>query len=95
MGIYSPEPRREGFGPIGYGRFRFASQKVVKWNCVFRLTDRVRGITPEDYHFRNFVIIGELLTVRDTLEQLHGKFEGNHASTLRRTELPNETLRSR
>ncbi len=75
MGIYSPQPRREGFSPIGYGRFRFTQQQVVKWNCVFRLTDRAGGIAAGDYHLRNFVIIGELSTVRDALEKLHAEFE--------------------
>ena len=36
MGVYSPDQPSKGFETAGYGRFRFAAEKVVKWNCVFR-----------------------------------------------------------
>ncbi len=45
MGIYSPDQPSAGYAHAGYGRFRFAAQKVVKWNCVFRVRN-AEGIKP-------------------------------------------------
>jgi len=37
MPIFAPpQPAPDTTGP-SYGRWRFVAQKVVKWNCVFRL----------------------------------------------------------
>jgi len=73
MGIYAPpQPSKNMTGP-SYGRFRFQRAKVVKWNCVFRLTDK-SGITPGEYPFRMFVIVGDLATVRENLRELHKEF---------------------
>lgn len=69
MGVYAPEQPLAGFGKVGYGRFRFAKEKVNKWNCVFRLRD-AKGIKPGDYRFRMFVIVGSLADVRTTLQAL-------------------------
>ena len=58
MGIYSPDqPQIPG---IGYGRFNFASQGTMKWNCVYRT-----GATPAgDYSFnRNYIVVGTLTDV--------------------------------
>lgn len=75
MGIYAPpQPAPKTAGP-GYGRFRFVPQKVVKWNCVFRVTDK-NGIAPGKYPYRMFVIVGDLKTVYGSLRTLHNKFEG-------------------
>ena len=74
MGIYSPNQPSAGYEHAGYGRFRFRPQKVVKWNCVFRLRDPQRGIAPGDYSFRCFVAIGDLETVRRSLLSLHEEF---------------------
>jgi hypothetical protein len=67
MGVYSPEP-----GP-GYGRFRFRAERVVKWNCVFRVRDP-EGIRPGDYRYRTFVIVGTLEDVRHSLGNLREEF---------------------
>ena len=73
MGIYAPpQPLRNVTGP-SYGRFRFPVEKVVKWNCVFRLSDK-EGIPPGDYPFRMFVLVGDLDTVRDSMRELHELF---------------------
>jgi hypothetical protein len=69
MGIYSPDQPSPGFEKIGYGRFRFAAEKVVKWNCVFR-THAAEGIRPGEYKFRMFVAVGTLEVVRDALTKL-------------------------
>ena len=70
MGIYAPpQPASHTTGPT-YGRWRFRADKVVKWNCVFRVTDK-NGIAPGEYPFRMFVIVGDLNTVRDSLRALH------------------------
>ena len=67
MGIYSPDQRP------GYGRFRFEREKVVKWNCVFRVK-RPEGISPGDVAFRNFVAVGTLEDVVASLRKLHEIF---------------------
>ena len=69
MGIYAqPQPTPKTVGPT-YGRFRFRAEKVVKWNCVFRVTDQT-GIVPGDYKYSMFVVVGDLNTVRDSLRAL-------------------------
>ena len=67
MGILSIRPK--GFGPPGYGRWRFKRERVVKWNTVFRLRDP-DAIASGDYAFRNFVPIGTLEDVRSSLTRL-------------------------
>jgi hypothetical protein len=73
MGIYSPDQPSKGFEKAGYGRFRFKAEKVVKWNCVFRLRD-AKGIAAGDYRFRNFVAVGALEDVRTTMSELAQEF---------------------
>ncbi len=73
MGIYAPpQPARHTIGP-GFGRFRFPAEKVVKWNCVFRVHDAA-GIPPGEYSYRMFVLVGDLTTVRDSMRVLHQEF---------------------
>lgn len=67
MGIYSPDQ------PSGYGRFRFAAEKVVKWNCVFRVK-RPEGIAAGEHAYRNFVAVGTLQDVTASMRKLHGMF---------------------
>lgn len=70
MGIYTPNRSGKNWTGPGYGRFRFSPQRVVKWNCVFRY--RVaEGVTPGDYSFRTFVIVGTREMVRSALQRLH------------------------
>ncbi len=68
MGVYSPDRP-----PPGYGRFRFAAEKVVKWNCVFRTRDP-KGVAAGDYRFRVFVAVGTLEDVRLALVALDREF---------------------
>jgi hypothetical protein len=73
MGIFAPpQPVAHLTGPT-YGRFRFVQEKVVKWNCVFRLRDSA-GIAPGEYSFRMFVIVGDLTMVTEALRALHREF---------------------
>jgi hypothetical protein len=70
IGIYAPpQPSPNTTGPT-YGRFRFRAEKVVKWNCVFRVTDK-NGIPPGEYAYRMFVIVGDVNTVRNSLRDLY------------------------
>ncbi len=62
MGIYSPEKQQKG-----YGRWRFVPERVVKWNCVFRV-DRPRP--GGKYKYRHFVAVGTLAQVRDEIARL-------------------------
>lgn len=73
MGVWSPEPPSEGFETQRYGRFRFPTAKVVKWNCVFRVLDP-NGVKPGTYAYRMFVAVGTLQNVRDTLVGLSADF---------------------
>jgi hypothetical protein len=75
MGIYSPDQPSPGFDKVRYGRFRFKNEKVVKWNCVFRMSDPL-GIAAGDYRFRNFVVVGTLEDVRTALSALVAEFAG-------------------
>ncbi|MGB8167642.1 MAG: hypothetical protein WCF18_09125 [Chthoniobacteraceae bacterium] len=70
MGIYAPPQKAPKITGPTFGRFRFTAEKVVKWNCVFRLRDG-DGIAPGDYRFRMLVVIGDLANVTDSLRALH------------------------
>jgi len=74
MGVFSPDLPSRGYEQAGYGRFRFAKEKVVKWNCVFRIRD-AEGVKPGEYLFRTFVIVGDLETVTKSLCVLHSEFK--------------------
>ena len=74
MGIYSPDQPSRGYESAGYGRFRFPHEKVVKWNCVFRIDGHRDVIPPGEYSFRNFVIVGDLSTVKESLRELNREF---------------------
>jgi hypothetical protein len=70
MGIISLETPPAGSTGPTYGRFRFASEKVVKWNCVFRVRN---GVLPGAYRYRMFVAIGTLADVETALRTLIAK----------------------
>ncbi len=74
MGVFSPDQPSRGFEQAGYGRFRFTRQKVVKWNCVFRIRDP-NGVQPGDYSFRTFVMVGSLEIVTNALRALSQEFK--------------------
>jgi hypothetical protein len=69
MGVFSPQQPSAGYARAGYGRFRFAGQKVVKWNCVFRVRNNA-GIEPGEYRYRAFVALGTRDMVRESLGEL-------------------------
>jgi len=64
MGVMARDATPAGMTGPGYGRFRFRHEKVVKWNCVYRLSDADHPITTADYSFRTFVIVGDLTLVK-------------------------------
>lgn len=66
MGIYSPDQPSRGFEGVGYGRFAFEPAKVVKWNCVFRVSNPA-NIPPGEYMYRMYVAVGTLEDVRSAL----------------------------
>jgi hypothetical protein len=73
MGVFSPDQPAAGYERAGYGRFRFATEKVTKWNCVFRVRDENR-LPAQDYRYRTFVAVGTLETVRRSLTALAAMF---------------------
>ncbi|HAD59217.1 MAG TPA: hypothetical protein DCG12_08235 [Planctomycetaceae bacterium] len=74
MGVYSADQPSPGYEHAGYGRFRFERQKVVKWNCVFRIRSR-EGVPPDDYSFQQFVVVGTRDDVRTSILRLHNKLK--------------------
>ena len=70
MGIIAPDPAPAGSTGPGYGRFRFAVEKVVKWNCVFRVRPADGAVPPGEYRYRMLVPIGTLADVEAALVKL-------------------------
>ncbi len=66
MGVYSPDQPSKGFEHVGYGRFRFPSDRVTKWNCVFRVSNP-QGIEAKTFRYQIFVAVGTMEDVRRSL----------------------------
>jgi hypothetical protein len=73
MGVFTPDRPPTGQSPVGYGRFKFDHEKVVKWNCVFRVR-QPEPIKPGDYSFQLYVVIGTREDCRRTLAALTREF---------------------
>jgi hypothetical protein len=73
MGVFSPDQPSAGDESVGYGRFRFKAEKVVKWNCVFRARN-AKGIAAGEHRFRVFVAVGTVEDVRQALAALIREF---------------------
>jgi hypothetical protein len=69
MGVFSPDQPVKGFESVGYGRWRFVREKVVKWNCVFRVNNPLPGGT---YSYRHKILVGSLAQVEAGLVRLVG-----------------------
>jgi len=69
MGVVSLEKQSKGMIGPGYGRFNFPNDKVVKWNCVYRLQDQ-DGVKPGDYSFRMLVPFGTVEEVENTIKSI-------------------------
>jgi len=76
MGVWSPVQPSKGFERAGYGRFRFKAQKVVKWNCVFRVT-HPRELPTGDYSYLCYVLVGSLKDVTGTMIALRRRQDKN------------------
>ena len=72
MGVFTPERPRAGQPAVGFGRFKFEHEKVVKWNCVFRL--RQDKPIPPHHSFQLYVVIGTREDCRRTLAALTQEF---------------------
>jgi len=70
MGILAVGPPPDQAQGPGYGRFRFTSERVVKWNCVFRIRD---GVSPGNYRFHICVPLGTLDDVTGALRSLSAR----------------------
>jgi hypothetical protein len=75
MGVFTPTRPPAGQPAVGYGRFKFDHDKVVKWNCVFRLR-QAEPIKPGDHAFQLYVVIGTREDCRRTLAALTQEFAG-------------------
>lgn len=69
MGVWSPDQPSAGYATAGYGRFRFPTDKVVKWNCVFRVK-KPKGVPAGEYSYRMFLAVGTVDDVRSTLSEI-------------------------
>ncbi len=69
MGVIATAPTPAGTLGPGYGRFRFAPEKVTKWNCVYRVRDP-NGVNPGAYTYPMAVAVGTREDVRRTLSAL-------------------------
>ena len=74
MGVFTPERPRAGQPAVGFGRFKFEDEKVVKWNCVFRI--RQDKPIPPHHSFQLYVVIGTREDCRRTLAALTQEFAG-------------------
>ena len=72
MGVFTPERPRAGQPAVGFGRFKFEHEKVVKWNCVFRI--RQDKPIPPHHSFQLYVVIGTREDCRRTLAALTQEF---------------------
>jgi hypothetical protein len=68
MGIFAPPQSQPNTVGPGYGRWRFKAERVVKWNCVFRVRE-AQGIRPGDYAYRMLVPVGTLEQVEAMLRE--------------------------
>ena len=68
MGIFAPPQPHPGTAAPGYGRWRFIQERVVKWNCVFRVRDAA-GLRPGDYSYRMLVAFGSAAEVEAMLRE--------------------------
>ncbi|MEI7651569.1 MAG: hypothetical protein WCJ96_06140 [Verrucomicrobiota bacterium] len=75
MGVFTPSRPPVGQPPVGYGRFKFEHDKVVKWNCVFRLR-QAEPIKAGDYSYQLYVVIGTREDCRSALSALTREFAG-------------------
>jgi hypothetical protein len=73
LAVYSPDQPSKGYEKAGYGRWRFKAEKVVKWNCVFRVRDE-RGVKAGEHRFQTFVVVGTRDDCEKTLTKLHEAF---------------------
>lgn len=67
IGIYAPPPPQPDTAGPSYGRWNFRKARVVKWNCVFRVT-HPHHLHPGNYSYRLLVPIGTLSEVEAMLQ---------------------------
>jgi hypothetical protein len=66
MGIFAPPQTHPDTSGPNYGRWKFVNERVVKWNCVYRVHNP-QGIRAGDYSYRMFVPVGTLAQVEAML----------------------------
>jgi hypothetical protein len=69
MGVLGQPATAKGLRGPTYGRFRFQSERVVKWNCVYRVT-REEPVPAGDYSFSLRVAVGTQADVEAMLGDL-------------------------
>ncbi len=66
MGIFAPGRPQPHTAVPGYGRWRFKAERVVKWNCVFRVRNAA-GVRTGEHSYRMLVPFGSLSDVETML----------------------------
>lgn len=68
MGVFAPPQPQPGAALPGYGRWRFPEDRVVKWNCVFRVRD-AGWLRTGDFSYRMLVPFGSTAEVEAMLRE--------------------------
>jgi len=71
MGIFAPPQGAKDTAGPSFGRWRFDGARVVKWNCVYRVSNP-SGIRDGDYHYHLLVPFGTLAEVEAMLRDWRG-----------------------
>jgi hypothetical protein len=74
LGVWMVPPSNERYSPIGYGRFRFETEKVVKWNCAVRIASPTK-VDLVRHSFRVYVVVGSLNQVASTFQHLQSRLD--------------------
>ena len=69
MGVVAAE-RPPGMRGPGYGAFDFKAERVVKWNCVFRLRSE-QPIPPAEHPFHVLVVLGPRAACEQAMVRIH------------------------
>lgn len=78
IGVLAGRTTEPDLGKVGYGRFRFETERVVKWNCVWREQDP-DGIVGGEYRFRIKLVVGNRPEVLEVLKAIWAESQRSSA----------------
>lgn len=74
IGVLASRKTEPDLGAVGYGRFRFETERVVKWNCVWREQDP-DCISGGAYRFRIKLVVGNRQEVLEVMKAMWAESE--------------------